>query len=288
MTAEVVPFGTVGTGPRNARTDPESGLRFYTWEGRELPSVTTIRRLAGLPHGLHQWALSQVIDRAVDNFDDLTAMLTRDARPRERVVEKNRRREAAIWLRAAATDERDLAAELGIAVHDAAARNVALEEAEPAVQPRLRQYLDWIQKSRAQIIASEFQVWNLTEGYAGTADLLVDFPTSDPDDTRHRIWLIDLKTGKGTYAEHALQLIDYRTAEFVGADDRKDDRLTFLLKRCEGMAILHLADDGWEFRAIRFDEETLAASRGLLRFALWMHTNPRVEDVTTAVRKGSA
>ena len=34
-------------GPKNARTDPNTGLRFYTWQGVEYPSVTTIRRMAG-------------------------------------------------------------------------------------------------------------------------------------------------------------------------------------------------------------------------------------------------
>jgi len=43
----------VEIGPRNARTD-QSGLRFYTWQGVEYPSVTTIRRMAGLSFPLHQ------------------------------------------------------------------------------------------------------------------------------------------------------------------------------------------------------------------------------------------
>ena len=34
----------VSPGPRNARTDPETGLRTYRWQGRDLPSVTSLRR----------------------------------------------------------------------------------------------------------------------------------------------------------------------------------------------------------------------------------------------------
>ncbi len=76
---------TIQSGPRNARTD-ESGLRFYTWQGRELPSVTTVRRMAGVPHRLHQWAISQVVKRATANVWTLVKMLTRKRRPRERVL----------------------------------------------------------------------------------------------------------------------------------------------------------------------------------------------------------
>ncbi len=43
---------TIETSPRNAFTDPSTGMRFYRLQGRDLPSVTTLRRMAGLPHGL--------------------------------------------------------------------------------------------------------------------------------------------------------------------------------------------------------------------------------------------
>ena len=50
MTAQAEkPFITVAPGPRNAHTDPESGLRFYRWQSRDLPSATSVRRMAGLP-----------------------------------------------------------------------------------------------------------------------------------------------------------------------------------------------------------------------------------------------
>lgn len=278
MTAEA--FVTIGEGgPRNARTDPVSGLRFYEWQGRELPSVTTVRRLAGLPHGLHQWAISRVVARAVEQHDELTTMLTRERRPRERVLEKNRMAEASTWLRAAATEERDLAAELGTAVHDAAAALLDPETVEPAIRPRLLQFRQWLGSSNAEILGAEFQCWNLTVGYAGTADLLVRFPNG-------QVWLVDLKTGKGVYSEHALQLIAYRQAEFVGADDVIDGGLTELLHQVRGMAVLHLADDHWEFRAMRDDAETWRAFRGLLAFAMWMHVHGSADSVTTGSRRG--
>jgi hypothetical protein len=276
----IEPLITITPGPRNARTDPESGLRFYTWQGRELPSVTTIRRMAGIPHGLHQWTISQVILRAVSQHDELTAMLTRERRPRERVLEKNRMEEAGKWLRRAATEERDAAAALGTAVHDAAAEGLDPDTVDPAVRPRLLQFRDWVATAKPWILGTEFQTWNLTEGYAGTADLLVRLLDGS-------VWLIDLKTGKSTFSEHLLQLMGYLMAEFVGADDVVDQRLTGLLRQVTGIAVLHLADDHWEFRPLEATPEAWAAQRGLLAFSMWLHAHPDIDDVTVATSRGS-
>lgn len=275
-----VPFVTVAPGPRNARTDSESGLRFYTWAGVEYPSVTTIRRLAGIPHGLHQWTISQVILRVVTEHGTLTEMLTRERRPRERVLEKNRMDEASKWLRRAATEERDAAAALGTAVHDAAAKGLHPDDVDEAVRPRLSQFRDWLATAKPWILGVEFQVFNLTVGYAGTADLLVRLLDGS-------VWLIDLKTGKSTFSEHLLQLMGYLMAEFVGADDVIDERLTALLHQVTGIAVLHLADDHWEFQQLEASADAWAAARGLLRFAVWMHQHPDIDDVTAATRRGS-
>lgn len=111
---------TVTSGPRNARIDSTTGLRFYTWQGQELVSVTSARNAAGAPPALVRWQLGKVCDRAVDDLDTLTAMLSREKRPRERALEKNRRDEARRYLRQAAEDERDHKAARGSAVHAAA------------------------------------------------------------------------------------------------------------------------------------------------------------------------
>jgi hypothetical protein len=275
MSAEPVPLITIGqpTGPRNATTDPRTGLRFYTWRGRRLPSVTSIRRLAGLPHGLHQWSIGKVVDRALEESASVAATVARGD-PAALALVRHR-------LRDAATAERDAAAALGTAVHAAAADRRSLAEVGPDVAPRLRQYLDWLATSKAEILATEFQCWNLGIGYAGTADLLVRFPDQS-------IWLVDLKTGKGVYGEHALQLLAYLMAEFVGTDDVVDDTTTEYLKAATGLAVLHLEADKWEFHSLRADMETWAAFRGLLAFGSWLFEHGTIEKVTVASRKGSA
>lgn len=265
-------FITVSVGPRNAHTDPETGLRYYDWLGRALPSVTSIRRMAGVPHGLHQWSLTKVIDAALDRQRTIAERLGSGDPAQVQLV----RRE----LRAAATADRDTAAKLGTAVHDAAAAGKSLTEVPAEVAPRLRQYLAWLAASGAVVLASEFQCWHLTAGYAGTADLLVRLRDGS-------VWLIDLKTGKGVYSDHAGQLSAYLHAEFVGADGVVDETLTALLRGATGMAVLHLSDTGWEFLQVRDDRDTWAAFRGLLEFSRWSAEHAQPETFVTARREGA-
>lgn len=265
------PFVTVQVGPRNAHTDPDSGLRFYRWQGRDLPSVTSIRRMAGLPFGLHNWTINQVIAAALDSAAAIIAA-GNDVASLQVLRHE---------LRTAATAERDRAAKLGTAVHDAIATGRPLEDLPEDQQPRARQYQAWLRTSGAVELASEFQVFNLTAGYAGTVDALVRLRDGS-------VWLVDYKTGKGIYSDHALQVVAYAQAEFVGQDDLIDESLTSLLRQVKGVAVLHLADDGWGFHAIRYDQETWAAFRGLLEFAVWSHTHPQLSSFVVASREGAA
>lgn len=266
------PSITIQVGPRNATTDPTTGLRYYRWRGKDLPSVTSIRRLAGIPFGLHNWAIGKVVDRAVDEWRDLSTELAK-ADPAAVQLVKHR-------LRKAATDERDAAAAVGTAVHDAAATGKALGDVGPEIAPRLRQYLDWLRHSGAEVLASEFQCWNPSVGYAGTADLLCRFPDGS-------IWVVDLKTGKGIYNDHALQLMAYLMAEFVGEDDDIDPVKTGWLREARGVAVLHLAADHWEFVSLRADGETWSAFRGLLQFGMWMRDHATPDTFSLGSRKGS-
>src|SRR5688572_27522564 len=95
----------VQPGPRNAYTDAKSGLRYYRWHGIDLPSVTSIRRMAGIPHGLHQWALGKVIEYALDHLGEIHTKVADGDAGVVAVVKHE--------LRGAATAERDKAAELG-------------------------------------------------------------------------------------------------------------------------------------------------------------------------------
>ena len=281
-------------GPRNAFIERGSGLRFYTWQGRAVPSVTSIRNMAGQPHALVSWKISKVCDRAVDELDTLTAMMTRAKRPRERVLEANRRKEARAWLRSAHEEERDRSAARGTAVHRAAelglTPDLVTDYTDPEsgavisadeIRPKLRQYLAWLADSGAVPVLQERQVWNLELGYAGSFDLMVRFPNGE-------LWIVDLKTGGHTYGDHVLQQIAYLMAEFIGNDDIVDDAATALLHRVAGVALLHLADDGWTFIRPVADPSAWAAFRGLLAFATWTREHDDEASFTVASRSGAA
>jgi hypothetical protein len=250
------------SGPKNASTDAATGLRYYEWQGRKLPSTTTLRRMAGLPFMLHQWTVSKVIERAVQEFPLMQTMMERPKRARERVRDKNVAKEVSRWLRSAATEERDAAAELGTLVHDLAVARTPLAQVDPDARPFLAQFYDWLRVSGVNVIATEQQVWNLTVGYAGTFDLLCEWPDGTID-------VIDLKTGRGTYTDHALQLVSYALAEFVGSDNVVDVPLTKALHAASAMSLLHLSETEWKYQRIPATPELFTAFRGLCTFATW-------------------
>jgi hypothetical protein len=266
---------TIG-GPPNARTVP-SGERWYTWRGLEYVSVTTIRQLAGLPFALHQWQLGKVIEAAIDMAPVIMqAKVVPDPLQREAQMALVRTQ-----LRSAATSERDDAAARGTSVHAAIAQGLGVADVPPEMMHRMAHYHDWLRVSRAEVVAGEFQCWNLTLGYAGTADMLCRFPNG-------QLWLVDLKTGKGIYGDMALQVHGYAMAEFVGRDDVVDMPLTKALHQLSGVAILHLRDDGWAFNVIRWDWETWQAFQGLLAFARWLRLHDRADEIVVAQRAGRA
>lgn len=267
------PLITMTVGPRNAYTNSETGLRFYRWQGTDYPSVTTIRRMAGLTFGLHNWAISEVVNRAIDGYADLGKLLV-PGTPEQIKAAKT-------WLRASSTEKRDAAASLGTRVHDAVSEGRAVADVGQDLAPFLRHFQDWLAQSGAVILLTERQVWNLTLGYAGTFDMVVRFPNGT-------IWVIDLKTGKGTYTDHALQCIAYSMAEFVGEDDVLDQEATDLLKQASGMALLHLRPEGWKFQALKVSPDLFVAFRGLLAFAKFSSDHPTIDSLILAEKSGAA
>jgi hypothetical protein len=271
------------TGPINARTDPDTGLRFYNWNGQEYPSVTSIRRLMGMPYEIHAWALNKVIDRAIVDHDLVGTMLKRPKRPRERVRDKNVITEVAKHLRSAATDERDQAGDVGNAVHDAIHAGISPDDpglTDLNVRARLWQYRDFMQTKRPTILFGERQVWNLTYGYSGSPDALMLLPNG-------RIVVVDFKTGGGVYLDHVIQVVAYGMGEFVGENGVVDVRATDQLLHANGLAILHLANHYWEWIEVALDPDIFRAFIGSLSFARFLHSKGnRIDPLVTLREKG--
>lgn len=258
--------------PRNARTD-DDGLRFYTWQGVQYPSVTTIRRMAGLPFGLHQWTITQVVNRAVDRVDELNMRL--DGRTDPEVIKA-----VKTWLRQAAIEERDRSAAIGKRVHKAATDGVPAGRAPIDIAMYLRQFYHWRETERVDIIAVERQVFNLTYGYAGSFDLFCRMPTGE-------VTIIDIKSGNQTYADHVLQVCGYALGEFIGEDDVVDVRLTSLLHDVSRLGLLHLRPTGWAWEEVRVDDALVEAFLGILRYGKWTHEHRKVKTLLRERRTGA-
>jgi hypothetical protein len=274
------PTVTVGqhVGPKNSRTDPATGLRWYTWRGVEYPSVTTIRRLAGVPHRLAEWQIGQVAARAIERMAEFHGRLS-TADPDELVKVRQE-------LRAAAVDKREARAAFGTAVHQAIEARMGLSVVGSDIAPRLRQFLDWRSTSGVELLGSELQVWNPTVGYAGSVDALARFPDGS-------VRVEDWKSGgddldEVVYPDQLLQLLPYVMAEFVGQDDVVDDAMTAHLRTATGVGILHLVDHAWEFRSLEATPAAWRAFRGLLAFARWMADHQSIDDVTLGKKRGAA
>jgi hypothetical protein len=154
-----------------------------------------------------------------------------------------------------------------------AVRRTPLSMVDPVARPYLIQFYDWLASSGVNIIATEKQVFNLTEGYAGTFDLLVEWPLLGD------IGVVDIKTSRGTYADHALQVVSYAMGEFIGEDDVIDVPLTKALHAANTMALLHLTEDGWHWQRIPATPELFDAFKGLIAYATWMAAFPDIDPL---------
>jgi hypothetical protein len=226
--------------PLLATTD-RNGSRYYNWRQERYWSVTTICK-GGLPTswGLQKWMTRQIAEAACDFADELAGIVAKD-------------RDAAVQMLLARPDtKRDKAANLGTSIHNAVEAYV-LGKPFPTwpedIRPRMLAFEDYLSTFEPAYEMAESSVFNRTHRYAGTLDSHI---TIGRGPHQGRRLLLDVKTGKGVYAEVGLQLAAYRFAEFVGAPDGSEQPLP----EVDGAAVLHLpAAGGWDLLDIRTDDE---------------------------------
>lgn len=265
-------------GPPDAKINP-LGYRTYRWpvtndDGtvteRELLSVTSIRKLCGEPFGLVNWQIGKVIDRAMSrDFYDRWA-------DDERAWPELRK-----WLRAATTEERDAAASKGLDIHGALELGLAPEDCNEETRPFVRQVRNFLDDTGYEIVAQEFQVFNLSVGYAGTGDVLFRRP-----DGKYVIG--DWKTSKSVYVDHVVQLHAYLRGEFVGTAGVVDEALTAILNQTEDAGILHLSPDGWTWHDVPQREEVVRAFYGSVWFAQLLAEHRTPDALFGGTKRGKA
>jgi len=278
--------------PINAQVDADTGLRYYEFNGQKLVSATSIRKAVGMPNDLHNWVVNKHIDAFLDDeylrekaLDVAATEGTRRIKHRNGTVETDAeadvraRKAARTVVRKVADSERDTAAALGTAVHEAAEMNERSESMSDNDErkPFVIQYERWLAEQQPDVLWSEGQVFNLTQGYAGSFDLIADV-----DGIRT---LIDIKTGKRVHTDHALQLALYFGAEFIGGYDQMEgkdvvfDYATDLFKDCASMAVLHLRPEKYELVRIPLTNELAAAALDMVRFSRWLIAHPTIDTI---------
>jgi hypothetical protein len=220
------------TAPKQARSS--GGKRFYSWRNERYWSVTTIIG-GGLPKPvLVNWAKKFTAEYAVNHFDAFSTLVGDDPAG------------AIEWLKGAAFRDRDKKADLGSAVHAASEAfklGKPMPDWSPLVKPHMLQYVAFLEEYRPKILAAEASVYNRSQSYAGTLDAIASFGK--------RKLIYDIKTGKGVYPEVGLQLAAYRYAEFIGLPDGSEREMP----KVDGCAVLHLTDQGYDFREVQADED---------------------------------
>lgn len=185
--------------------------------GLKVPGVTTIIG-DGVPKpALINWAANTTAGYAVDHWDELANLP-----PSKRLDELKKSRYA----------DKDAAAKRGTEVHALAEKLVAGEEVEvpDALAGHVEAYVKFLDDFQVEPVKVEFVAVSHKYGYAGTADLIADFPTLN------KRLLCDLKTNRsGVFGETALQLAAYRYA------DTHDDEPAI---EVDGCAVIHIRADG--------------------------------------------
>lgn len=221
--------------------------RFYTWQGQVYPSVTTILQAVAKP-ALVPWAARRVAEAAVADAHVLVKL--REIDP-EAAIERLAK---AVWR------NKTRAALTGTQLHRAAEAITGHGRFEltPESAPFVRQFEAFLAACQPSFRHREVAVYSRTHGYAGTLDAIAEMGG--------RTVLLDFKTSKGVYSEHALQLAAYRHAEFVGADDGTE----LPLPAIDAAYILHITPERWRLIEMDAGDETFAAFLAAKTLSAWL------------------
>jgi hypothetical protein len=206
----------------------------YYLDGEKLPGVTTILGDGLAKPALINWAAKTVAGYALDNWDELAGQ-----KPSERlkVLEK------------AHYADRDAAGKRGTEVHGLAEKLAKGEEVTvpDELAGHVEAYVRFLDEFGPQVVLTETPVVSLTSWpYAGTFDLIADFPTLG-----QRL-LCDVKTARsGVFPDNALQLAAYRfSTHRLSADGELQP-----MPEVDGCAVIHVRSDGYSLVPLKADRE---------------------------------
>lgn len=174
----------------------------YTLKGKRLPGVTTIIGKAYDKSGvLMAWQLNETIASLLANKDRLIDATT-DVEIKEILAE----------AKTAAADKRDLAAEIGTAIHAWVESYIKGEIPEmpddDKVAEGVNNFMKWFDASGIKLKEAEKIVYSKKHKFVGTLDI-----TGERDGKNY---LLDIKTGNAIYPEYRIQ-----TAAYLKADEEE-------------------------------------------------------------------
>ena len=227
--------------------------RFYTIEGQQLPSVTTVLDIIAKP-ALGPWyakeerryfetAMLEVLSRPGARDPEYVLAAVAEAVTGVKAADREKQKAAAIGTAVHAGIEWELRQQLG----EDAGQELRLPEAAAWA---VESWKDWARSVDLEPMAIERTVYCLDCGYAGTLDLYArvkGIPT-----------VLDWKSGKAIYAEAFLQNLAYRHAAARGG-----------LRSTQGLIVRlpkHLDDPAWEVMPV---PPTLTLEDFLAALRLW-------------------
>ena len=211
--------------------------------GEAVPSITTCMKMIAKPE-VEDWKIRMTADHANGHWEEMAQWSPAD------------RKAAMTGAHGAYTNEK---AALGTLIHgicDSWMKGIPAETPK-AASPYMTQFSRFLMDRRPVFAETEVTVWSRTLRYAGTADAVAEIDG--------RVTLIDIKTGRGIYGEHGLQLSALKNADFIIRDDCTEEPIPEI----DQLAVLHLRPRSCRLVLIRREEECFRAFRAARELFHW-------------------
>ena len=234
------------TAPALAVTQPD-GSRKYTHPvtGETVPSVTTILKCISKPE-LDGWAARLTARYASEHWEDLDVL---DPKVRLDILTSVHQK------------ERQVKADKGTLVHeicDSWGKGTPAR-IDKSIDGYMTQFFGFLGDVNPRYVESECTLWNRQYGYAGTADIIAEIDG--------HITLVDIKTGRGLYPEHGLQVSALSHCEFLIADDGAES----LPPEVTRHALLHLRPRSWKLVPVFEAEDCFTTFLAARKIWWWLH-----------------
>lgn len=190
----------------------------------ELPGVTTILSTVSNKSALINWAAKQAAQVALENPQmSVEEVVANSISARKNVaidLGKTIHKFAEDWNNGISIKPEDLVGET--------------HELTQTLQNYARAFVSFIELHKPRVLFTEVCVFNVTHGYAGTADLIAVLANG-------KTAIMDWKTGKNTYKESHLQQIAYANAEWIYLPQ---DHKVLKMPVIHEQYLVHLKDNG--------------------------------------------